>query len=116
MKHLAFRWLTVRAGLQHFFRLAEWQWMLGWAVVAGVLGALATEAFRWALLGQSGSLVAHRGERLPVIESAEDPRLLGVVNKSALLATYARLSARFLGRVIRQAQTYHAPTVICLFL
>ena len=34
----------------------------------------------------------HRGERLPVIESSADPRLLGVVNKSALLATYARLS------------------------
>ncbi len=35
----------------------------------------------------------HQGERLPVIESMALPRLLGVVKKSALLATYARLSA-----------------------
>jgi len=36
--------------------------------------------------------LAHKGERLPVIESDEMPRLLGVVNKSALLDLYARLS------------------------
>lgn len=34
----------------------------------------------------------HRGERLPVVESYEDPVLLGVVAKSALLSTYVRLS------------------------
>ena len=34
----------------------------------------------------------HRGERLPVIESRAAPVLLGVVNKSSLLATYVRLS------------------------
>jgi CIC family chloride channel protein len=34
----------------------------------------------------------HRGERLPVVESAARPVLLGVVSKSALLATYVRLS------------------------
>jgi CIC family chloride channel protein len=34
----------------------------------------------------------HRGERLPVVESAANPVLLGVVAKSALLATYVRLS------------------------
>jgi CIC family chloride channel protein len=34
----------------------------------------------------------HRGERLPVIESAGQPLLLGVAAKSALLATYVRLS------------------------
>jgi CIC family chloride channel protein len=34
----------------------------------------------------------HLGERLPVIESADNPALLGVVAKSALLATYVRLS------------------------
>ena len=34
----------------------------------------------------------HQGERLPVVESAAAPRLLGVVKKSALLQTYARLS------------------------
>ena len=34
----------------------------------------------------------HRGERLPVIDSLVSPVLLGVVNKSTLLATYVRLS------------------------
>ncbi len=34
----------------------------------------------------------HRGERLPVIESSDNPLLLGMVAKSALLATYVRLS------------------------
>ncbi|MBB4221346.1 ClcB-like voltage-gated chloride channel protein [Variovorax guangxiensis] len=34
----------------------------------------------------------HLGERLPLIESAANPVLLGVVAKSALLATYVRLS------------------------
>jgi CIC family chloride channel protein len=34
----------------------------------------------------------HRGERLPVIENAAHPVLLGVVTKSALLSTYVRLS------------------------
>ncbi|MET3494934.1 ClcB-like voltage-gated chloride channel protein [Variovorax boronicumulans] len=34
----------------------------------------------------------HRGERLPVIESAAQPVLIGVAAKSVLLATYVRLS------------------------
>ena len=34
----------------------------------------------------------HLGERLPVIESPANPVLLGVAAKSALLATYVRLS------------------------
>jgi chloride channel protein, CIC family len=34
----------------------------------------------------------HRGERLPVIDSLASPVLLGVVDKSTLLATYVRLS------------------------
>ncbi len=34
----------------------------------------------------------HRGERLPVVDSLASPVLLGVVNKSTLLATYVRLS------------------------
>ena len=33
----------------------------------------------------------HQGERLPVIASAEDPRLLGVVFKTSLLDAYFRL-------------------------
>lgn len=36
--------------------------------------------------------LSHRGERLPVIESAANPILLGTVSKSRLLATYVRLS------------------------
>jgi CIC family chloride channel protein len=44
-------------------------------------------------LGQAlQRFLEHRGERLPVIESAVNPVLLGVVGKSALLATYVRLS------------------------
>ncbi len=35
----------------------------------------------------------HQGERLPVVQSGEHPLLLGVVKKSALLETYARMSA-----------------------
>jgi CIC family chloride channel protein len=36
--------------------------------------------------------MAHRGERLPVVESAQSPVLLGVVYKSALLDAYVRMS------------------------
>lgn len=36
--------------------------------------------------------LTHPGERLPVVQSREDPRLLGVVYKSVLLDTYVRLS------------------------
>ena len=44
-------------------------------------------------LGQAlQRFMAHRGERLPVIESAANPVLMGVVAKSRLLATYVRLS------------------------
>ncbi|MDB5732122.1 MAG: chloride channel protein [Variovorax sp.] len=44
-------------------------------------------------LGQAlQRFLEHRGERLPVIESIKRPVLLGVVAKSALLATYVRLS------------------------
>ncbi|RUP35584.1 MAG: voltage-gated chloride channel ClcB [Curvibacter sp.] len=97
MKHLAFRWLTVRAGLQRFFRIAEWQWMLGWAVVAGVLGALATESFRWSLqrldhllLGQGGSLVA-LARSLPAWERVLVPTLGGVL--AGVLLMLARRAA-----------------------
>jgi CIC family chloride channel protein len=33
----------------------------------------------------------HQGERLPIVQSAENPALLGVVGKSALLDAYSRL-------------------------
>ena len=43
-------------------------------------------------LGQALQLfLDHQGERLPVIASSEDPQLLGVVFKSALLDAYFRL-------------------------
>ncbi|MDB5848076.1 MAG: chloride channel protein [Rhodoferax sp.] len=57
--------LSARAKLQKLFRIAEWQTTLLWAIVAGVLGALATELFRLALhsldtalLGQGNGMVA----------------------------------------------------------
>ena len=36
--------------------------------------------------------IEHQGERLPVVRSVNDPELLGVVHKTALLQTYVRLS------------------------
>jgi len=38
------------------------------------------------------SLLEHKGERLPVIESERHPLLLGAVSKTSVLATYVRLS------------------------
>jgi CIC family chloride channel protein len=44
-------------------------------------------------LGQAfEQFLAHHGERLPVVRSLEDPVLLGVVYKTALLDAYARLN------------------------
>jgi CIC family chloride channel protein len=37
--------------------------------------------------------LTHPGERLPVVTSHEDPKLIGVVYKSVLLDAYVRLSA-----------------------
>ena len=57
--------LSARAALQKWFRIADWQATLLWAIVAGVLGALATELFRQTLhavdaglFGQGNGLVA----------------------------------------------------------
>lgn len=57
--------LAVRPALEKLFRIAEWQSTLLWAIVAGMLGALATELFRLALhftdvklLGQGRGMVA----------------------------------------------------------
>jgi CIC family chloride channel protein len=36
--------------------------------------------------------LVHHGERLPAVQSADDPLLLGVVYKTALLDAYARLN------------------------
>jgi CIC family chloride channel protein len=44
-------------------------------------------------LGQAfEQFAAHHGERLPVVQSLDDPVLLGVVYKTALLDAYARLN------------------------
>jgi CIC family chloride channel protein len=75
-------------------------------VPLAALGTAPTETSAAALLSQTIQPVTadtglgealqrfldHLGERLPVIESAANPVLLGVVAKSALLATYVRLS------------------------
>ncbi len=57
--------LALRLRLQRWFGVAEWQALLLWSIVAGLLGALATEGFKWALdaldrlvFGSAGSLVA----------------------------------------------------------
>lgn len=57
--------LASRTALRKLFRIAEWQLTLLWAIVAGVLGALATELFKLALhfvdanvFGQGKGLVA----------------------------------------------------------
>jgi CIC family chloride channel protein len=34
----------------------------------------------------------HRGERLPIVQSADDPVLLGAIYKTSLLDAYYRLS------------------------
>ncbi|RQO48798.1 voltage-gated chloride channel ClcB [Variovorax sp. KBW07] len=75
-------------------------------VPLAALGTAPTETTAAALLSQTIQPVTadtgltealqrfldHLGERLPVIESTANPVLLGVVAKSALLATYVRLS------------------------
>src|SRR6476469_989 len=57
--------LELRTSLRRLFRVSEWQSLLLWAMVAGAVGACATEVFRLALravdqtlFGQSASLVA----------------------------------------------------------
>ena len=65
MRHLANLILAVRMKWREIFCVSEWSVLLLWAVPVGLLGALATELFRWALfeadrlvLGQGGGLVA----------------------------------------------------------
>jgi CIC family chloride channel protein len=43
--------------------------------------------------------LAHQGERLPIVESVENPVLLGVICKSALLEAYSRLHRMSLSSV-----------------
>ncbi|MGJ7611400.1 MULTISPECIES: ClcB-like voltage-gated chloride channel protein [unclassified Variovorax] len=70
---------------------------LGTAPTETTAGALLSQAIRpiTADTGLGEALqrfLDHLGERLPVIESTDNPVLLGVAAKSALLATYVRLS------------------------
>ena len=65
MKNLLTLIRVVRMTLREVFCVAEWPLMLWWAIPVGLLGAMATELFRWALfeadrfvLGQGGGLVA----------------------------------------------------------
>jgi CIC family chloride channel protein len=97
MKHLAPRLLVLRARLQAFFHMADWQLLLLWAIPAGLLGALATELFRSALywvdqllLGQGGSLVA-LAKSLPSWARVLVP-VTGGVLAGAVLSGLARLN------------------------
>ena len=61
------------------------------------IAELLREQFDFLTAGMSMSealqlFLAHQGERLPVVESRENPVLLGVVYKSLLLEAYVRLS------------------------
>ncbi len=65
MKSLVAWLLSTRTTLRRLFRIAEWQTALLWAIMAGMLGALATELFRLALhavdaalLGEGRGMVA----------------------------------------------------------
>lgn len=89
--------LSARAALQRAFGVTAWQSMLLWSIVAGLLGALATELFRAAfygldllLLGQSGGLVkiAHS---LPWWARILTPTAGGLV--AGLLLVWARRAA-----------------------
>ena len=46
MSWSASRFLVQCARLKRLLRIPEWQSMLAWAVVAGLVGTAATEAFR----------------------------------------------------------------------
>ncbi|MCZ2496189.1 ClcB-like voltage-gated chloride channel protein [Xylophilus sp. Kf1] len=97
MKPLADLSAAARASagrLQRFFRIAEWQRLLLWSMVAGVVGALATEVFRLALaaadvaiFGNSGGLVEiARG--LPIWARVLTPTVGGLI--AGLLLVLAR--------------------------
>ena len=77
--------------------MSEWQTTLFWAVVAGLLGVVATEVFRlllsWldaAVLGQDGGLVAI-ARRLPAWERVAVPTLGGLA-AGALLVLASRVA------------------------
>ncbi|WP_407704114.1 ClcB-like voltage-gated chloride channel protein [Xylophilus rhododendri] len=97
MKRLVVVLLAVRARLQRVFRISEWQILLLWSIVAGVLGALATELFRLALhavdvavLGSGGGLV-EIARSLPVWARVLSPTVGGLI--AGLLLVWARRTA-----------------------
>lgn len=86
--------LNARVALQRAFGITAWQSMLLWSIVAGLLGALATELFRAAffgldllLLGQSGGLVKI-AQSLPWWARIATPTIGGLV--AGLLLVWAR--------------------------
>ena len=86
--------LSARAALQRAFGITAWQSMLLWSIVAGLLGALATQLFRAALfsldlllLGQSGGLVKI-AQSLPWWARIVTPAIGGLV--AGLLLVWAR--------------------------
>ena len=86
--------LALRVGMRRFFGMADWQLTLLWAIVAGALGALATEVFRLALhaldravLGEGEGLVA-LARSLPMWARIATPTVGGLV--AGLLLVLAR--------------------------
>jgi CIC family chloride channel protein len=83
--------LTLRARLRRAFGIAEWQSMLLWSIVAGLLGALATELFRGAFYGLDSLLLGRHGgmveiaEGLPAWARIVTPTVGGLVAGALLL-------------------------------
>ena len=97
MNRIASAALALRLRLQRVFRIADWQALLLWSIVAGALGALATALFRSALhgldalvLGSGGGLVGI-ARTLPWWARIAAPALGGGV--AGLLLELARRSA-----------------------
>ncbi|MES2183497.1 MAG: ClcB-like voltage-gated chloride channel protein [Pseudomonadota bacterium] len=86
MNRIASGLRALRLRLQRLFRIADWQATLLWAIVAGVLGALATEVFRGAL---------HWADRL-VLGGGDD----GLVALARSLPWWARIAVPALGGLV----------------
>jgi CIC family chloride channel protein len=102
MRFSASQLLLQRARLRRLFHISEWQTMLFWATIAGLLGTAVTEAFRlllhWvdlAVLGQGGGLVAI-AQHLPPWARVAAPAVGGLVAGGLLM-----LASRFAQRQSR---------------
>ena len=96
MNNMASTLLALRTRLSGYFRVSDWQVMLLWSIAAGLLGALATELFRFALfrldrlvLGQGGSLVAI-ALHLPPWQRVLVPTVGGLLAGGLLMLAQAR--------------------------